>query len=336
MDPKISKKLSELVLSGVRNEKEMKEKLDVYINQELYPGKAKPLTCNKRYFPSTHVIKMKMFNDLVLQRLTMLDCSQIDKIVAEIQNRNEDDMIYCRRFEGKDKILHEFSYKPSDEELGNDEIRVRQKLSEQQFIFVHQTSFQRHLLQRYGNHVCFLDPVYRTVKYPLPLFFLIVKTNVDYQAVATFVVQDENMESTKEALQFIKAWNPEWKPKVFMVDNDSEEITLVQQCFPGLFQIGKGKGRESLHRSNNHFLCSCKLCYIIKITFYRIIVFHTFITPNCSCSILKSMEIFYTLVTSPYSSQIAKYCLAISTVNKPGNTGCLNHLTASLHIRTQS
>jgi hypothetical protein len=61
-----------------------------------------------------------------------------------------------------------------------------------------------------------------------------VKTNVDYQAVATFVVQDENMESTKEALEFIKVWNPEWKPKVFMVDNDNEEVLALEEVFTGI------------------------------------------------------------------------------------------------------
>ena len=237
MDPKISKKLSELVCSGIRNEKEMKEQLDIYINRELYPGKAKPFHSNKRYFPNTGIIRMKIFHELVLQRLSLLDCSQVDELVARMKNDNEGDKIYTRKFEGMNEAWRQDSFNLSVEELLSDEVRVRQKFSQQQFIFVHQTSFQRHLLTRYGNHVCFLDPVYRTVRYPLPLFFLMVKTNVDYQVVATFVVQDENMESTKEALEFIKAWNPEWKPKVFMVDNDSEEIASVQECFSGVFQL---------------------------------------------------------------------------------------------------
>ena len=212
----------------------MKEKLNIYISQELYPGKAKPFYSNKRYYPTTGVIKTKMFNELVFQRLMMIDFPQIEELVTNIHNTNQEDQVYCRKFDGMNDVLERMSFNLSVEELVTDEVRVRQKISQQLFIFVHQTSFQRHLLKRYGNHVCFLDPVYRTIKYPLPLFFLMVKTNVDYQIVATFVVQDENMESIKEALEFIKSWNPEWKPKVFMVDNDSEEIATVQQCFPGL------------------------------------------------------------------------------------------------------
>ena len=237
VDTKICKKLSQLVSSGIRSVKEMKQQLEIYINQELYPGKAKPFHSNRRYFPGSSVIRKKMFQELILQRIMILDCAQLDELVARIQTENPDDKIYTRNIQGINEDLKQESFSPSVEELSNDVVRVRRKTSQQQFIFVHQTSFQRHLLKRYGNHVCFLDPVYRTVKYPLPLFFVMVKTNVDYQAVATFVVQDENMESTKEALEFIKVWNPEWKPKVFMVDNDKEEITLVQKCFPGLFKL---------------------------------------------------------------------------------------------------
>ena len=233
MDPKISKKLSELVLSGVRNEKQMKEQLEKYINCKLYPGKAKPFHSNKRYFPNLGVIRTKMYNECVLQRLMVLDCGQVSALVARLRDSHPEDMLYTHHFEGMSDFLTQGTLSVSMEELLEDEIRVRQKLSQQQFIFVHQTSFQRHLLKRYGNHVCFLDPVYRTVKYPLPLFFLMVKTNVDYQVVATFVVQDENKESTKEALEFIKSWNPEWKPKVLMVDNDSEEILALQEVFTG-------------------------------------------------------------------------------------------------------
>ena len=42
--------------------------------------------------------------------------------------------------------------------------------------------------------------------YALPLFFLTVKTNVDYQVVASFVLQDESADPIKEALQDYDGW----------------------------------------------------------------------------------------------------------------------------------
>ena len=51
-------------------------------------------------------------------------------------------------------------------------------------MFAHQTKFQRRLLNRYGNAINLLDATYKTTKYAIPLFFLAVKTNVDYQVFA--------------------------------------------------------------------------------------------------------------------------------------------------------
>ena len=55
-------------------------------------------------------------------------------------------------------------------------------------LFVHQSAWQRRLLKRYGN-ICLLDATYKTTRYALPLFFLVVCTNGDYQVVGSFVVQ---------------------------------------------------------------------------------------------------------------------------------------------------
>lgn len=75
-------------------------------------------------------------------------------------------------------------------------------------VLVHQTSWQRRLLGKYGNDICLLYDC-KTTRYSLPLFFLAVKTNVDHQVVATFVMQDEGTETIKEALEIIKEWNPD-------------------------------------------------------------------------------------------------------------------------------
>ena len=85
-------------------------------------------------------------------------------------------------------------------------------LSNQKFLFVYQTTWRRRLLSKYGNDICLLDATYKTTWYALPLFFLAVKTNVYYQVVASFVLQDESTDFIKEALQVIKDWNPDWQP----------------------------------------------------------------------------------------------------------------------------
>ena len=59
----------------------------------------------------------------------------------------------------------------------------------------------KNLLERYGNTLCLLDGTYKTTKYALPLYFLVVKTNVDYMPVAECVVEDEMSTSLQEALE---------------------------------------------------------------------------------------------------------------------------------------
>ena len=78
-----------------------------------------------------------------------------------------------------------------------------------------------------------LDATYRTTRYALPLFFVAVKTNFDYQIVGSFVTEDETKESIKEALSILKEWNPKWRPSHFMTDFCEEEIQAAESVFEG-------------------------------------------------------------------------------------------------------
>ena len=71
----------------------------------------------------------------------------------------------------------------------------------------------------------------------IPMFFLAVKTNVDYQVVGSFAVQDETTVVISEAVSILKKWNPLWKPKLFMVDNCEEKIDEVERNFPGNYRF---------------------------------------------------------------------------------------------------
>lgn len=89
--------------------------------------------------------------------------------------------------------------------------------------FVHQTAWQQRLLRLYGNAICLLDATYKTTRYALPLFFLAVKFNGDYQVVGSFVTEDETVGSIKEALEVLSKWNPDWSPPFFMTDNSLQD-----------------------------------------------------------------------------------------------------------------
>ena len=85
-------------------------------------------------------------------------------------------------------------------------------------LFVYQNGWQRRLFSRYGKELTLLDATYRTTRYALPLFFMVVKTNIDYQIVAVFVTENETEDSIQEALSIIKSWNKDVSPIYGMTD----------------------------------------------------------------------------------------------------------------------
>ena len=91
----------------------------------------------------------------------------------------------------------------------------------------------KRLLKIYGNEICLLDATYKTTRYALPLFFMVVKTNVDYEVVGAFVCDGKGTETIMSALKILKSCNPDWSPLYSMVDCCSEEINVIEALFPG-------------------------------------------------------------------------------------------------------
>ena len=101
------------------------------------------------------------------------------------------------------------------------------------FMFVYQSNHMARLLQRYGNEMCLLDATYKTTRYALPLFFLVAKTNADYQVVAAFLIEGETRENITAALKKTKEWNPDFNSLYAMVDCCTEEINALETLYPG-------------------------------------------------------------------------------------------------------
>lgn len=93
---------------------------------------------------------------------------------------------FCDRFSSNDqdnlKVLTE-SWQRDEEKNIFFQPSIENK---ERFLLAIQTSFQQHLLKRYGNELCCLDATYKTSKFALCLFFVAVKTNSDYQ-VGNFI-----------------------------------------------------------------------------------------------------------------------------------------------------
>ena len=81
--------------------------------------------------------------------------------------------------------------------LANDCLQGASTEFSQPLLWVHQNEWQKELLVKYGNVITLIDATYKTTKYDLALFFLCVKTNVNYTVVAEFIVQSESSRPPK-------------------------------------------------------------------------------------------------------------------------------------------
>lgn len=228
-------KIQELVYTGARSEKEVRRHLKIFVQRELYRGQQGPQKTNRRFYPSKATIRSHIYKSVVKERFSKIDQEDLQEKVKLWQESSPEDKFafhpYATYSEEEEKRHGDADDKSGSESEQDDEEMV--KTSTKGLLFVHQTKDQRRLLERYGNEISMLDATYKTTKYSLPLFFVVVKTNVDYQIVGSFVVQSETSDAIYEALSIIKSWNPKWFPSYFMVDYSEEEMSAIAKLFPG-------------------------------------------------------------------------------------------------------
>ena len=102
-----------------------------------------------------------------------------------------------------------------------------------------------------------MHATYKTTKYSIPLFFLAVKTNIDYQIAGSFAAQDETTDAISEADSILKSWNNKWKPLAFIVGNCDEEINTIEKNFLG-------------SNNNNNAVLYLKIIYLQRLENLRI------------------------------------------------------------------
>ena len=77
-----------------------------------------------------------------------------------------------------------------------------------------------------------IDATYNVTKYTLPLFFVCVKTNVDFLVIGQFITHFEDADSISEALGMLLSWNTSWSPRNVMCDFFDAEINAIKIVFP--------------------------------------------------------------------------------------------------------
>ena len=92
----------------------------------------------------------------------------------------------------------------------------------------------KRLYRLYAPSFLLLDATYKTTKYAVPLFFAVIKTNVNFQVVCVIVLQEETEPMITKALLILKSSSSDVNPKYAIVDFDEKEISASENVFSGI------------------------------------------------------------------------------------------------------
>eukprot|EP00795_Rhopilema_esculentum_P008951 gene8951-16584_t len=234
IDQFLVKKIDLMVKEGVSSVNEMRRQLRITVTHELFGGVDIATLSNRRYFPRPRTIRSHMVHAKRRLRHSLIDQECLQEKVNQWKKEQPKSSILFRP-KAVQNDSETITGENSDKDIEEDDDKEIKIFREKDggFLFVYQSAEQKRLLSRYGNEIAFLDATYRTTRYALPLFFLVVKTNVDYQIVASFITENEDTDSITEALEVIKKWNPNFEPSYFMTDYSHEEITAIESVFQG-------------------------------------------------------------------------------------------------------
>ena len=241
----------ELVTDGVRSVTEMRRHLKVAVKRGMFKEDDLPPKTNKRYFPRPKTIRNHMVKAVRNLRRSLIDQECLNDKIGEWKREDNSTNIFYRpkkkqtqRPEPDKEDIENEQDCDEDGSSESDLVKITEN-PEDSFLFVFQSKLQQRLLSGYGHELAFLDATYRTTRYAIPLFFLVVKTNVDYQIAATFICENESTEAIQEALSIIKGWNPDFKPTFFMTDYSREEITAIESFYEGKLSARRQKGNTN-------------------------------------------------------------------------------------------
>ena len=251
--PLLLSKISELVSANITDVHEVKKLLKYHTENQISKELGfKPQTHDRAFYPNTVDIKNHVYRAKRALELSKLDQENLRLKIKEWEKNDTKSTFFFRPYISAD-VEHRPSVEPIEEKKketyekckkgfqgnsgGDDdwcEVLGSHEQCSQNFLYVHQTQWQKNLLERYGNNISLIDATYITTRYDLALFFICVKTNVGYSVVGEFITQAETAEHISEALQQLRRWNPKWSPRFFMTDYSEAELLALEQTFPGV------------------------------------------------------------------------------------------------------
>ena len=171
--PQIASKIRELVGENITSPDVVRKCLEQYVEKEMFGGNAaqkKPIKSSRRYYPSRQDLRIHIARAISASKYCGDDQESLKRKVDQWFRESPTSKFYIRTRD--------------DDMNGN----------ESKFMFVHQEERQQRLLLRYGSELVLMDAIYKTTRYPIPLFFICVHTKVGYKLVAECLCQNEDKE----------------------------------------------------------------------------------------------------------------------------------------------
>lgn len=228
VDPLVRQKVKELFRLKNRSVVSIMEFLEEYVEKDL--GQKDRL--DRRFWPDKRTIRNIIWSVKLKERWSVVDVENTEKFLKDWPRK--EDKYYFRRCSKPEECDVEVSGANSPDDDGDiDYITADPKdpLTKDQLLFVYQSTEMRELYRRYGHSGILMDATYRTCKYALPLFFIVVLTNCGYQPVCMFITQRETKRSIIEALTYLSEWNPSVIPLYGLVDYAMEEILALESVW---------------------------------------------------------------------------------------------------------
>ena len=144
----------------------------------MFKGADTPGPSNKRFFPKnlydtqpyyTYFVTLSLIRIVCRRKSNNGNC-QINPVIYVLDKK----LLFTTT-----KLLKRVS--KMIEILGSTMIFDQEKRKTTPFLFAYQNGGQKRFLARYGNELTLLDAAYHTARYAPSLFFLVVKTNINYR-----------------------------------------------------------------------------------------------------------------------------------------------------------
>nr|XP_047122448.1 uncharacterized protein LOC124805945 [Hydra vulgaris] len=217
LDKRVNNFLREQIRSGCKGIRDLESIAEGYINLVILPTFSDNDFHRRQYTPSRRKLKNIIISEKLKNRYAEGDI-WFEGLSKRIEAQTVENDIDSQSDEEVEKVIKNLATHNTDGKM----------------VFVYQSEKMKRLYRRYAEHFICLDATYKTTKYSLPLLFLVVRTNVNFQVVAIFVLQEETQVMIIKALTLIKSWNPDIEPKYAMVDFDEQEIYSLESVFPNI------------------------------------------------------------------------------------------------------